>query len=105
MMSSEELNTDHVLYDLNVIRGAYQRLSPEERTKGFLSTLIERYSMAVLQLDDPVLRRLYDLLYVKCNSREKCACLLNCDRRTIYRYNLALLTALAVELQKETADG
>ena len=89
-------NVDRVCYDLKVIRGAYGSLTPEERSQGYIGDLIGRYSAAVAQLDDPVLRRVYELYGVRGLSWDVCAVRLNCDRRTVYRYRLQLLSALAI---------
>ena len=88
------MKTDRVIYELSCIKQAHLHLPPAERAKGSIGELIARYNSAVETLDEPILRRVYDLLYIKGMSTIVCALTLNCDRKSLYRYNLRLVTCL-----------
>lgn len=88
------MTTDHVIYELNVIRNAYKRLTPNERNCGYIGNLIQRYTIAVEHLPDPVLARVYELMFVVGHGNHKVAAIMHFDVRTIYRKYLRLVSSL-----------
>lgn len=87
-------NYNRVLFDLSLIRASFILLDPNERDADFISNLVDRYTRAVSLIEDVILHRVFELLYLQGLSREECAARMNCDRRTIYRYNQSLVSLL-----------
>ena len=87
--------SDVVIYELSVIKQAGLHLTAKEILDSSVASLIARYDQAVAGLDEPILKRVYDVMYKQGLSSYLCADRLNCDRRSLYRYNIRLISVLS----------
>ena len=90
-------NVNLVKFELLVVKQYYRFLVDADVPGAKYRDLVDRYDKAASSLD-PVLFRLYLVMYHKGATFQGVSDVFNCSRRTVYRYHDALLSSLAALL-------